>query len=356
MIMVVSTMVIVLVTVSLSGALRTKQTRIENNQIVRNAFEGGLDYVRDLAARGILRLPQTTAQIGIGSAKVTMTLTDASKGATINLLGTSITTPVAASLIKVDGSILYQGQTYRLQAIVGRGLLNTVWQCAFYDDSSLFTLANVTSNNLGTGGDVWIDGNATLGNGASHIGGNLTATGTILAFGVAVDGSKTPNSDGIPFPNVDDKANNYKDVALVKYGSNTTLNGYVFPAADSTTGYPVVYIDGKLNISGSFSGSGVIVANDDVTITGNITSTGGGHLVIITTGNINVNSSVTSVDGYIYTKGTLNIPSFASPTTFTDGVVANNASFGSTVRFNNDPFATNNPVEAYKLHLPGVWP
>src|SRR5690348_16484808 len=77
MFMIVSTAALAITLVGLSGALRTKETRLESLRVVQDAFEGGVDTVKDMAARGVLRLPQTVP-LTVGNVTESLALTDTS--------------------------------------------------------------------------------------------------------------------------------------------------------------------------------------------------------------------------------------------------------------------------------------
>lgn len=350
MVMVVSTAALAIVMLSLSGALRTKQTRLETNRIVQTAFDGGVDVVRDMAARGVLRLPQTVS-VQVGSVKDSLQLADSS-GLAISLLGINVTT--SAPTILVNGTMTYNSNTYRMQRVIGRGLTATVWQFALYSDSALSSVTSaLTTGSPGLEGDVWVHGNLTLTNSATHIGGNLTVTGLVVPPTMNVDGTLTAGATSITMPLPKDP--DYLNSAGTQLSGTTTLNGYTFLSPDAN-GYPLVYVSGKLSISGAFTGSGTIYCASDMQITGDITTGVNDHVVIIAGGNITVADGATHVGAYIFSGKIMTISSAGEQRYFTKGVVANKVTLGDSSSFSFDPFVRDNPAEAYKLRLPGVWP
>lgn len=348
MIMVLSTMTIALVMVSLSSSTRTKQTRQEDIRVVRVAFDGGVDFVRDKALRGVLRMPQTVT-CSFGNVQESLVLTDVSTSGTA-LLGL-IPLTQGLPLVHVEGTLTYKGQTYRMQRVIGRGLLSTVWQYALYEHTAQNMGASALITAVpGYEGDVWINGAFTSNAATTRIAGDLTSTSTISPSTINVDGKKTANSPSISFPK--EKKGDYEPYAIATVAS---VNGYNFPAADAN-GYPVLFSGGALSIRGSFSGSGVIFAEGSVTIDGDITVTGGGHLVIIGHGNMTVQNSTNSIMAYVYCGGTITIPAAATPLTIQGGLVTDSMTVNRDLIAGFDPTVRDNPAEAYRLKLPGVWP
>lgn len=349
MILVVSTTLVVLAAISLSGGLREKQTRLEETRFVKNAFDAGVDVVHDMATRGVLRLPQTI-EVDVGPVTGLYTVTDVSSGASVSLLGASIGAAPVESL-SISGTLTYEGQVYKKQQIIGRGLLSTVWQYAIYDNSGLSTGHHLSTGSAGLLGDVWVNGTIDLsGLANSHIRGDLTSTSSILGLNLTVDGDRISNSDPITFPSV--SAAQYQSSATNSLAT-TTINGYAFPAADAS-GYPIVYVGSDLSIQGTFSGNGVIFVNGNLTIAGDVSVSASSHLLIIVTGDVAFNAR--NLGAYLYCGGTLTFPSSGSSRTSTAGIVTANLSLGHGLNASFDPWIRDNPVEAYKMRLPGVWP
>jgi len=348
LIMVVATAAVALAMVSLSGSVRTKQIRLQDRRMVQDAFDGGVDYVHDMAERGVLRLPQTV-NLTVGNVQESLALTDVSSVA-VSLLGVSVT--VGTPSISINGTLTYRGETYRMQQIIGRGLLSTVWQYAIYDDSSISTLSTVSTGSSGYQGDAWFNGSVTLLNGSSHIRGNLTSTGLIVDLG-AVDGVETTNSPSITFPNPSNST--YSAAATVSLPNNSVIHGYSFSAA-TATGYPLIYCSGAATISGNFTGSGVIFVDGAVTIDGNIATSVGSHLVIIGNANVSLSSSATSLYAYIYCGGTFSTGNAGTTRSIIGGLVASKITLVDGLSSSFDSLVVSNPSEAYNLKLPGVWP
>lgn len=350
MIMVVSSMMVAIVMVSLSGAVRTKQTRLEANRVVKNAYDGGLDYVRDLAERGVLRMPQLV-KIDIGGVQESLTLTDVSS-ASVSLGGVNITT--SAPTILVDGTLSYGGASYHLQTVLGRGHLSTVWQYAIYDDSKLTTATSIVTGETGYEGDAWFGGNITLTNPATHFGGDLTSQGVILPLSISVSGNTTALSPAITFPTVTPSA--YQSSAAIDFPSNTTLNGYTFQPPTASGDYPLVFCGPGLTLSGNFSGSGVIFVNGSATISGDITTGPNDHLVIIVDNNLTIAATAKNIHAYIYCGGATSIDASASLLTIESGWVTKDMTPNRDILAAFDPYLRDHPTEAYRLKLPGVWP
>lgn len=350
MIMLVSTISLAMVLVSLSGGTRTKQTRLEAYKVVQAAFDGGVDTVHDMASRGVLRMPQTV-NLTIGNVQESLTLTDASTGGA-SLLGLIQLSPTVP-LILIDGNLTYKGQVYHYQKVIGRGLLSTVWQYALYDNTALNDSDSVVTSVPGYLGDAWFNGAVNLTNSGTYFAGDLTSTGTINPGTINVSGAKTPNSPSITFPAVDH--NKYQPVAITQLADNATLSGYAFPAVTSS-GYAVIYENGPMTLDGGFSGSGVVYCEGNMTIDADVTCGLKDHLVIIGHGNITVAAGVNSIQAYIFCGGTLTLSASANTLLVRGGIVTKNLSLGRNLQTGFDPIVRDNPVEAYNLKLPGVWP
>jgi hypothetical protein len=137
--------------------------------------------------------------------------------------------------------------------------------------------------------------------------------------------------------------------------SGGVIHGYVF-ASPTASGYPLIYSSGDTTISGYFSGSGVVFVAGNVTIDGDITTGVGNHLAIITSGQVWLTSSAIHINAYIFTANTLSTGSAGRTRYFTGGIVANWISVGDNFSASFDTLVRDNPVEAYNLKLPGVWP
>jgi hypothetical protein len=349
MIMVVSTAALVIVMISLTGSLRTKQTRLEESRIAKNAFEGGLDVVRDMANRGVLSLPQTVAA-NVGSLTVNMTVTATPATGSVSLLGVTIGTPTPNTMT-VAGSVVCHGYTYSFQQIIGRGKISSYYQYALYCDSGFLTLNQIRTGSPGNLGDIWVNGSTTILNGASHIAGDATSTAFFMCLG-PVDGQTTQNAPSIVFPTINKLQ--YTSVADSTFVP-AAMNGYTFAAADST-GYPIIYASAlALSLTGTFNGNGVIIANRDITITGSLNVTAGSHVLIIACGNITVNNPTSQIDPYIYCNGTLTI-SGGVQRSFNSGVFTNALTLNGNIQASLDTYLRDNPAEAYKMHVPGFWP
>lgn len=350
MVMVVSSMMVAIVMVTLSGAVRTKQTRLEANRVVKDAYDGGLDYVRDLAERGVLRMPQLV-KLNIGGVQESLTLTDVSS-TLLSLGGVNITT--SAPTILVDGTLTYNGASYHLQTVVGRGHLSTVWQYAIYDDSKITSATSIVTGETGYGGDAWFGGNVVLTNPATHFGGDLTSEGVILPLSLSVSGKTTTLSAPISFPTT--VPSTYQSQATITFPCNTTLAGYTFQPPTASGDYPLVYCGAGLTLSGNFSGSGVIFANGNATINGDISTGPNDHVVIIVNTNLTIASTAKNIHAYIFCGGTTSIDASPSLLTIESGWITKDMSPSRDILAAFDPYLRDHPVDAYRLKLPGVWP
>ena len=348
MIMVVATATLAIAMISLSTALREKQTRLEANRIVSNAWDGGVETIRDMAARGVLRLPQTVSAT-VGNVTESLALADASSGS-ISLLGINLT--VGVPTILITGTLTYNGNTYKRQQVIGRGKITTPWQYAIFENNGLTTLTNSITTGASGLGDCWFNGSITLLGAGTSFTGDLTSTGLILPLGLAVTGTTTASAPALTFPSVSNST--YQTAALINLSGNQTISGYTFFAADPN-GYRETYINGNLTIKGNIVGSGVFFVNGNVTISGDITKASSDHCVIITAGNITIGASANNIAAYLYCGNTL---SFANSNnrTFTGGMVVNNLSLSCNIAASFDTDVRDNQNEAWKLKLPGCWP
>ncbi len=147
------------------------------------------------------------------------------------------------------------------------------------------------------GEGIYATGNITF-DGTPAISGNIKATGSIENPPPPdpPDALQEPNSERIPFPEIDLEW--YRTNADVVYTANkTTLNGGTLGTwADPM----IIFAEGEVDISGTFSGVGIIVSAKGFKVTGSIEYTDSGNgLALLTTGNFKI-AGTADVYGLIY--------------------------------------------------------
>jgi cytoskeletal protein CcmA (bactofilin family) len=137
----------------------------------------------------------------------------------------------------------------------------------YYVDTNMDKIADSPSGNVSAGGDVTYGGNNQI------------------------DGKVLEDQPKTPLPEID--LNYYRSIATqyypgdVTFAGNFTING-------------VIFVEGSVNISGTVSGKGLIVAVNGIQVTGDVVyKAGSDFLALITPGTLKVAGNV-SVDGLLY--------------------------------------------------------
>lgn len=349
LIMITSTAALAITLLALTSSVRTKQTRLENDSTINEAYDGAADYIHDLAIRGLLRPPETI-KIDIGKVAAEIVVTEATSKA-VELARKKVTPSIPT--LHLEMTFTYKEKTYRRQKVIGRGRLTTIWQYAIYSHSGMTTARTVTTGSTGLEGDAWFGGSITFLSLGTRFGGDLTSTGIIFPPTLAVTGKKSSSATGIDFPTVSRES--YLAAASTKLADNSAIKGYIF-VSSSGDGYPLLFVDGAATLEGNFSGTGVVYVDKDLTISGDITTGVGDHLLIICNGNVRFDDDALNIDAYIYCAKELRVDTSGKVRTFTSGIATNTIRIDDSVSASFDPWIRDNPLEAYGMKLPGEWP
>jgi len=312
-------------------------------------MDGAVSYVQDLATRGLLNPPETL-KLTIGDVTASVAVSEASSKS-VRLVGKDVTP--SAQTLYLDATFTYKEKTYRKQKVIGRGRLTTIWQYAIYSHSGMSTIRTLTTGSAGLEGDAWFNGDVTILSLGTRFGGALTATGLITPPTLAVDGKKSALATGIEFPIVSRES--YLGVATTKLADGSVIKGQVFTSTKGED-YPVLFVDGDASIEGNFTGTGVIYVADDAQITGDITTGVGDHLLIVCADGIQFDSDALNIDAYLFCGGEFRVDTTGKTRTFTSGIACNKIRLDDKFSASFDPWIRDNPLEAYRLKVPGEWP
>lgn len=215
--------------------------------------------------------------------------------------------------------------------------------------SPVFGHALYSSHNLSVGGDTIIDGHPEMGGQGMYangniefIGSNTTVIGDITATGsitgttnqqpeVAVQVEYGPN---IEMPEIDLEW--YRLNCDVYYGDDVSLSGGALGDWDDPQ---IIFVDGFVQLSGTFDGVGTIVSTDGFRVTGNVEyADGDTALALLTTGDF-VIAGTAVVHGLIYAHSVLDDSSFTGTGTphIIGGICADVINVNGTIEVEWDP-------------------
>ncbi|MCH8274198.1 MAG: hypothetical protein IH851_05360 [Armatimonadetes bacterium] len=345
LVMIVAITTVLVATVELATRVRGAQASLENERSVGHSFDGVVDWVKSRDTAGSLSVPTVT----------TMTVGKIKWDVTVNDNGASI-----ANSLRVDGSTVTKGGAYSAWRVIGRkgGVVRRLFDYALALGSDSTVTNPLTLGSGGSNGDAYVDGDVVWMDSATIVNGNLEATGTISPASLSVTGSKVEGAEQSSFPPVN--GTDYLNSAdqVLGSGGKTDIVGWTF-----SQNYELIYIDGDLTIQGGFSGTGTFYVTGEVEVQGDMLYlTADSRLAIITTQKIKIERNVTTLVGYIYTQGLLDVqdpkqdPKQDLVTLTSGGAVALTLISGRPFSIIHDPTVKNDPSVGYNLKLPGYWP
>jgi hypothetical protein len=211
-----------------------------------------------------------------------------------------------------------------------------------------FDHAIFSNHNLTFKGNTYINGQPALSGKGLHANGNIsfsgssytvigdaTATGSITNAG-RVQGTVSPYGPHLSMPALD--MDYYASMADISYNGDVTFNNAAFGIG--TFAHPrIIYVKGKVSLSGNITGVGMIVAKGGVTITGNTQySDSGSALAILTAGTFDMHGTA-DVVGLCYAHNVTDTAAFTQTGTSTiyGGIVADVVTLKGTPDVTWDP-------------------
>jgi len=322
----------------LAASARQVQRKAESAYKARLAFEG-------------------TTHAMVSDAKIVPVMLSTFKntdvdGTTTSASATNNHVAMANSLV-VSGTTVADGQNYRFTTVVGQRKDRRPFHFALYVADPLIPSQPLITGNNGADGDVYAQGGIVMVGAGHSIGGDLESRGTITAAGVPLSGISLPNSVDLSMPTV-----NWSDY----YNARTWLGvgDQTFSSVTFSGSNPCYYVlSGDVRISGAISGKGVIYTSGNVRIRGNTSYAGASSAIcIVAKGNIRVESTVTSIVGYLYAGGNIEFDTQNTTVTVTRGglVCKSLVAPKCSLKIIHDPLIDNTPSVASTLKLPGYWP
>lgn len=331
---------IILAASSLSVNAVTSQKRREEAVLARHGFQGVVNKIVADAENGTLNIG-LTHNIIIGDQNWTVSIANNS-------------TP--AKTYKITGSGTVKGKTYRFERIVGTRAPSYPHYWAIFCNSSLNSNFAVNTGSGGLNGDVYAFGDIDF-QASSLANGDMQLTGIIRNNSTTkMTGAKLHKGRSIAFPDPSPHTASYKSAAgLNLYLGNTLFSAIVFGVAVGD--YPVMFVDGNLTLNGLLTGVGTVFVTGSITINGNVTYASTlSRAAFICLGDVNVNSNVSTINGYYYSKGAFKTAGTSLLTLARGGVAASQFDLTRPVTIVNDPYLFQNVTEGVKMHMPGQWP
>lgn len=328
--------------VPLATSMRARTTRRTDELRARLSFEGGVATFRSKSLAMTLVVAQGTIVMTNGIVGTVSTATNASPAGTL----------------LVTGTMNRNDQVYRFSRVIGARKPHP-YAFALCSNSNL-TLKKANMGSFSQNGDVFSNGNVTLQSGGGQINGNLMAVTTLSAGSNTITGRSLTSQTAIPWPSIttldyltEATAQSLVGNASIALLSNTD-NGVTFSSPQNGK-YFLEYNTLNLTLSGTISGKGTIYVDGNLTISGNVTyANAASEVAIIVRGNVTVNNSVSSINGYIFCGGTF---SHGNDLTISRGAVVTNAySASKDLSIVRDNAIRDDNDEGGRLRLPYFWP
>jgi hypothetical protein len=335
LLMTISITSIVVATGDLAYSAVSAQERQENAAKARCAADAAV-------AKAISQV-KTNALVTDVEAAVAMPVTD--------VLVLSTSTDYSATIpqsIKVSSTSTIEGRPYAATAIVGNRAAPKPSYYALFSNDALSIRDDIAFGSSGSDGDICCNANISL-TGSTYVNGDCEASGTISIPALKVWQNVLPNLPTVNF--------SMPTRSTYQSAANTTFNtDQVRVLWTFFSPYSLVFIKGKLSLSGVISGVGTIYCTGDVDIAANTSyASSGSRLAIISEGRVTIANTCTSFVGYFYSKafkatGTL-------PATLTQGgIAAQSVDISRPMTIIHDPAVFTSSTEGVNLKLPGFWP
>jgi len=336
LLMVLATAFVVAVAATFGRQSNDLEYRYERDQKVQCAWDAALSLTDAKSAAGSLNSLPASFALNLNGVTGTINVADNS-GSMANSL------KVTSTLAAADGT------TYAESSITAKSLIATPFYFAVFSNSAFSDSHQFTTGSSGSNGDVFANGNITVTGLGSTVNGNISSTGLVTLVGTTVTGSQYPLQSAIAFtaPNSTGYFVNQSATS-----SSSTLNGYTFGSVSAGSQYPILYESASsVNVSGSFTGTGTVYFNGNVTVNGAMSyGNGSSHVAFIVNGNLTTNGN--ALIGYWYVNGTTSA-SGSSLSNSKGGLITNSISLGTTTSITLDPTVKNSVVTGNEMSLPG---
>ncbi len=312
--------------------------RLNGAQAIASA---GIEYGDWQAIFNNQPLPYTnTRSLGKGQFTVSVTDNSASIAGTMKIVSTGIQSGDSVKMTRI---------------LPGK---KTVFDYALCSGSALSIAQAVTTGSLSANGDIGANGSILLTKNGTVVNGNATATGSSISI-KSITGKQTPQSASSTFLTADQSSG----TTIANPGTFTGT--YTFPPPVGGI-YPVIIINGNLNITGAtIGGVGTLIVNGTLTIAGNVAyapvvpaGLPYNKVAVVATAGIIVSSSAPcSIVGFYYCHNSLSSASFQQTDSLGLTVTSGGIAADSFTNFSGPLSATHdsamNATLGRQLHLPG---
>jgi len=334
LVLVTATTLVVIAAAELTISAMTGQWRRYHEVHARYVADAAVEWVQSSRQAGALALP----------ANQSLTI----DGAQVNVVVSDNSVSMKRSL-RVETTVLEGDLTFKQSRIVGDGIEPKHFYYVLACDGNFRVDKSLTTGAAGRLGDIFCGGNLTKGKFQVTVNGDLEVAGTLSGSPV-VTGTIWSPCPAISFPKV--KAGDYAVGSVPMLDGD--INGRSF--TPSVAGYETFYALGKVNLSGTYEGKGVIFVAADIKIVGDVHYADvNSVMAVIALKSITVEANVTHIDGY-YFAGKIFTSKPASLTVGRGAVVAEDFDLKGALTATYDPWVWNDPEEGKRLKLPGFWP
>ena len=337
LLMVLATAFIVSVAATFGRQSNDIEFRYERDAKVQCAWDAAVSQADANEAAGSFSSFPATFALNLNGVTGTINVADNSGSMANSLLVTSTLTAA-------------DGKTYGESSIIAKTTTATPFYFAVFSNHAFTDTHQFVTGGSGSNGDVFANGNISItGGGTSTVNGNISSTGLVTLSGTTVTGSQYASQTAITFTTP--PSNGYY-VNQTATSSSGTLSGYTFGSVSAGSQYPILYESAaSVNVSGSFTGTGTVYFNGNVTVSGAMSyGNGSSHVAFIVNGNLTTNGN--ALVGYWYVNGTTTT-SGSSLSNTKGGLITNNFSPGTSTAITLDPTVKNSVATGNELSLPG---
>lgn len=301
-----------------------------NRQRLRNIAEAGLEQLRFALAKTKTLTVSDSGSVDGGSFSAATTVVDATTGV--------VDAAITATL---------SGQTLVLTRRIGCGYhIPRPFDYALAKSSTDADGNVIVTGASNTLGDVRVNGSLRWGPQVCTVNGDILVTGSVLGTIPLYSGTLALGAPSLNFVSPDFNA--LAIAADQTLASGASIAGITFQKSNE-----LVYCGGNLTMSaGTVTGSGTLVVNGRLTITGGVTYANASAKLAVVALDVQVNTSLSvTINGYFYCPdGDF---SANQVTTVLGGVACKTLSNNKNMNITLDPTLRDDPDLGYQMRLPG---
>lgn len=334
LVVVVALSVVVMALASFGTEQFRNQVREERATQVRYAFEGALAQIRSDLRLGSIEPPETRT-VQIGGLTSTVTVTD--------------NAAALKNTYKVVQTINAYQYSWKTSAVIGASSadISSVWYWALVCNSNMSIGQTTATGSIGLG-DMFVNGNLNISASNCSVDGDFYTSGNNIPSTLTISGRQKKGQPKIAFP---------PPASFTSYtlgADSINLSSRTISLGTFSSSYYTIVVFGDVNLSGTYTGTGVIYATGDVTITGNVAaSDANSRISIIAAGQVTIRPAVTHLDAICYAGDGFVVNGNVA---VHGSLVGKTFSISAPLAIDYDDGMLSDPNLGYSLKLPGMWP